>query len=128
MLLPTQYRETVRKSRNLVARRDATNRVLAELAIDSTAFRFNEPQDVWHYEVEVEVKSEGGLIAVRQVHQELIELTGGKLRPWPHGKFLTGKAISRLLREGHLADHLDSEGTLRSSAYELIARDIVNIG
>ena len=42
------------------------------------------------------------------------------LRPWPHGKRATGRAVERLLAEGRLEGLLDADGRIRPAAHELL--------
>lgn len=118
--LPTiQHRENHRQIRNVVAMDIALGPTLAELAIDSVAYHLA-PQKVRHYEIEIEAKAEGGLQALQDVTESLVEAYPARLLQWGHDKLATGQAIQELLSRGSLAGLQDSKGNLKPAAYEVI--------
>jgi inorganic triphosphatase YgiF len=113
-----QDRQVHRRVRDVVTERPPL--VLAELAIDSVTYQFDD-RKIHHHEVEIETKSRAGSRAGRAVVEGLLSTYGPALRVWPFGKLATGKTIERLLREDILEGLLDSNDSLTPAAYDRIA-------
>ncbi len=113
-----QRRQLMRRPRDVLE--DLHGVVLAELVVDVVTYRVGD-RGIRHHEIEVEVKSEGGDTAVRRVTQAIIDMCGARVRPWPHGKFTTGRAVAALLASGKLDGAIDNGGRLQPGAYDLIA-------
>jgi inorganic triphosphatase YgiF len=103
-----QERRTIRKVRNVVAKRKKSL-VLAELALDSTSFIFRDTRIRIH-EVEVEAKAARQFHTIQRIANAIAELHPGSLRYWVHGKFVTGLAIRELLRRRGLKSRLEKNG------------------
>jgi hypothetical protein len=124
-LHPTQRRQTTRTPRD-VLERDGGGEPVAELTIDDVAYQL--PAGTARLlEVEVEAVGAGGLEIVQTLLGALAAAFPDDLRPWPHGKLATGRAVERLLAEGRLAGLLDPTGRISPSAHdglaELLAQD-----
>ena len=117
---PTQVRETIRTPRDVVDRARPDAATVAELVVDDVGYRFPAGR-VRLLEVEVEAKGAGGLDTVQALLTALAEAFPGELRPWPHGKLATGRAVERLLAAGRLDGLLDLDGRLRPAAFEPLA-------
>jgi inorganic triphosphatase YgiF len=115
-LLTIQHRENHRQVKNVVKMDTASGPALAELAIDSVVYHLA-PQKVRHYEIEIEAKAEGGLQAVQDITESLVEAYPIKLLKWGHDKLSTGRAVQELLSSGGLAGLLDSDRNLKPAAY-----------
>ena len=92
---------------------------LAELVVDAVTYRFGD-RDVRRHEIEVEVKSQSGDVAMRLVIQAIVDEWGARVRPWRHGKLATGRAMEALLESGRLDHLIDSAGRLAPLAYDTI--------
>lgn len=114
-----QDRENRRIIRNIVRAGDKKRSVRAELAIDSVVYHFSK-QNVRLYEVEIESKSKAGTAVATAVAKTLVKRFRPLLRPWPHGKLVTGLAIERLLAAGALEGLVDAGGTLLPAAWDKI--------
>lgn len=112
-----QDRATERRVREVVAEEDGPP--LAELVVDSVRYEVG-GDGVWHHEVEVEAKGEGGAAVVREAADALRERFPGVLVPWTRGKLATGRALERLAREGRLEGVVGPEGDLTPEAYTLL--------
>ncbi len=110
-----QDRENYRKVRNVISLGEDNGKVLAELTVDSVVYHFNN-QDVCHYEVEIEEKSKESSKVLKSISESLIEIYGPVLRKWTPGKYVTGKAIEKLLRNRSL-EGLLNKNKLYPSAY-----------
>jgi CYTH domain len=124
-LHPTQRRQTTRTPRD-VLERDGGGEPVAELTIDDVAYQL--PAGTARLlEVEVEAVGAGGLEIVQTLLGALAAAFPDDLRPWPHGKLATGRAVERLQAEGRLAGLLDPTGRISPSAHdglaELLAQD-----
>jgi triphosphatase len=119
-LVVVQERRTSRQPRDVVPRAGDGGRV-AELAVDSVVFRLA-AGEVRHHEVEIEVKAAGGEAALAAVTERLVVRFEPGLRPWPHGKLATGKAVEALGDELRSDDLLTADGMLRPAAYDAIGR------
>ncbi len=118
-LVVTQDRETRREARNaLLEKGDQVP--LAELAVDSVKYNLM-TLAVSLCEVEIEAKSREGRGALDTIKKALQDRFGSDLRPWKHGKLVTGKAIRRLLEKGELQGLVEG-GFLRPEAFEKIDR------
>lgn len=115
-----QSRQTRRTVRDVVPA-GQTEAQLAELAIDSVAFRFKSEQLKLHI-IEVEAKSQDGLRALGAITRDLSKMFEPALRPWPYGKLATGLATEKLLRQGALEDLIDNDRHLRPAAFGKLAR------
>lgn len=93
-----QDRQTRREARDITAEADPSQSVLAELALDRVTYSFDD-MAVSLCEVEVESKTKGSS-AMRNVTRELLANFRPALQSWSHGKFVTGKAVEKLLTEG----------------------------
>lgn len=111
-----QHRECQRKVRNIVHKGEESGPVLAELAIDSVAYHFNNHQ-VHHHEVEIEAKWDDGSTVIKTVIERLGKMCQRALRRWDYGKLATGKAIEKLLSEEALEGLLDNDKNLKPIAY-----------
>ena len=119
-LHPTQVRETTRTPRDVLERGRPDAGPVAELTVDDVGYRL--PAGTARLlEVEVEAKGSGGLETVQALLSALAEGFPGELRPWPHGKLATGRAVERLLAEGRLEGLLDPDDRIRPAAHELLA-------
>lgn len=114
-----QHRETHREVRNVVGG-ETGNFILAELAIDSVVYHFND-RTTCHHEVEIEAKVKDASPVLRTVIEALIAMFGPTLRRWDYSKLATGKAIETLLSEGTLDRLLDASNNLKPAAYDKIA-------
>jgi uncharacterized protein YjbK len=114
-----QDRVNRRRINNIAHSPDETGTVLAEMAVDSVAYHFSS-QDIRHYEVEIEAKSDNGSEAVSAVIEGLIDIYGPALRRWNYGKLTTGGAIEEMLAKGTLEGLIDPGNNLRPVAYRLI--------
>ena len=96
-----QDRENNRIVRNVISPGEDNGKVLAELTVDSVVYHFKN-QDIFHYEVEIEAKSKDSSNVLKSISESLIEIYGPVLRKWTPGKYVTGEAIEKLLRNGSL--------------------------
>ncbi len=118
-LLVTQDRETKREASSVLPEM-GEQLPLAELAVDSVQYNLT-TQTVSLCEVEVEAKSREGRNVLETIKKGLQERFGTDLRPWKHGKLVTGKAVRRLLEKGELQGLIE-EGFLKSEAFEKVDR------
>ncbi|MFQ5637272.1 MAG: CYTH domain-containing protein [bacterium] len=114
-----QDRTTRRQIRNIVAGEGNGEPILAELALDSVVYRFNDAQ-VKHYEVEIESKNPGGVTAVKDVLEALQSTYKNVLRLWDYSKLATGEAIKKLLAKFPEERLLDQGGNIRPEGYDRI--------
>jgi len=118
-LVVTQDRETRRESSNVLPQ--AGEQVpLAEMAVDSVQYNLA-AQTVSLCEVEIESKSNEGRKVLDAVKKSLQGRFGAELRPWKHGKLVTGKAIRKLLENGELEGQLEG-GFLKPESFDKIDR------
>lgn len=111
-----QTRLNRRRVRDLVAFTRGRLLSFAELSIDDVTYTFVEGT-VRLLEVEIETRRRGALPKTRRVVNWLLsELPA--LQLWAHGKFVTGMAIKKLLRNQTL-NELTNEGLLIPDAFEL---------
>jgi adenylate cyclase class IV len=96
-----QERETVRDTREIFDEKDGS--VVAELALDRVVYHFGN-RSIPIFEIEVEAKSDTGSKTLKSVRKQIESLNRDYLASWKHGKFITGRAVEKLLREGKLED------------------------
>jgi hypothetical protein len=119
-LRPTQVRATTRTPRDVLERGREPAGPVAELTIDDVGYQL--PAGTARLlEVEVEAKGQGGLETVQALLEALADAFPEDLRPWPHGKLATGRAIEQLLAAGRLEGHLDPAGRIRPTAHDRLA-------
>ncbi|HZY94676.1 MAG TPA: CYTH domain-containing protein [Candidatus Bathyarchaeia archaeon] len=113
-----QERETRREGSNVMQ----GEKLIAELALDKVTFRFKSVQ-VQLYEIEIELKSgdKTDLRKLESIRNRVASMYRGSLSRWSHGKFVTGRAIEKLLEDGRLQALLDNEG-LKPEAVKTIQR------
>jgi len=121
-----QGRETRRTVRDVVPA-GQTKPQLAELAIDSVAYRFEYKRFKLHM-IEVEAKSQDGLQALGAITRDLSKMFEPALRPWPYGKLATGLATEKLLRQGALKDLIDDDLHLSPAILGKLARSLKRTG
>jgi hypothetical protein len=112
-----QDRETCRRIRDVSPSRERSVRPLAELVIDSVAYRAGEGE-VYHHEVEIEEKGKAGSEVLEKITVRLLDSFGQVLKPWPHSKLATGRAIQQLVREVGRERVCTPRGHLNSGGYE----------
>jgi inorganic triphosphatase YgiF len=112
-----QKRHVIRLPRQ-VAPKDDKKDAWAELVIDSVAYAFR-GQTVRHFELEIELLKSGKTHELNGLVAALKHLHGNELRPWPHGKLSTGRAIEDLLHDNALPGLLLGE-CLLPAAYDKI--------
>jgi uncharacterized protein YjbK len=112
-----QERETFRQIRNIVPSGETAGQELAEMAVDSVSYHFDQ-NTICHYEIEIESKSEKGLLAVKSVVEGLKSTFGPAIRNWDYGKLITGKAVEKLLKQYGAKELVDSDNNLKPLAYE----------
>ena len=117
-----QERETRRNSRNIFRRGVSSTSILAELAVDRVTYIFKKT-NVRLSEVEIESKSPEALPTVREIANALLTRHQPYLQEWPHGKFVTGLAIMKLLTTKRLRPFV-LEGKLKPGAFQLIESTI----
>ncbi len=120
-LLVAQDRETRREASNVLPER-GEQLPLAELAVDSVRYNLT-TQTVSLCEVEIEAKSREGRSVLETIKKALQERFETDLRPWKHGKLVTGKAVRRLLEKGELQGLIEG-GFLKPGAFEKIDRAV----
>jgi len=89
------------------------------VAIDAVTYRLP-GAEVLHHEVEIEAGDRSGIDTVETLVRGLISRFGRALRPWSHGKLVTGRAVEELMKLGVLRDAIDVHQCLMPSAYDLI--------
>jgi inorganic triphosphatase YgiF len=119
-LHPTQRRETTRTPRDVLDRERPDAGPVAELTVDDVTFLLPAGR-ARLLEVEVEAKGEGRLETVQALLAALAAALPDDLRPWPHGKLGTGRAVERLLAAGELEGLLDPAGRVRPAAHDRLA-------
>ncbi len=119
-LLVVQERETLRRLKAVRQKGDPSAPVLAHLAIDSTTYHYASADDVRHHEVEIEAASDQWEGAIQAIAESVVEAAGRLLEPWPHGKYVTGKAIASVQEDNVLDDLLDHDRSLTRPAYRLL--------
>jgi inorganic triphosphatase YgiF len=119
-LHPTQRRETTRIPRDVLERGHPDAGPVAELSIDDVAFLLPAGR-ARLLEVEVEAKGPGRMETVQALLGALAAALPDDLRPWPHGKLGTGRAVERLLAAGELEGLLDPDGRVRPAAHDRLA-------
>jgi inorganic triphosphatase YgiF len=119
-LHPTQRRETTRIPRDVLECGHLDAGPVAELCIDDVAFLLPAGR-ARLLEVEVEAKGPGRLETVQALLGALAAALPDDLRPWPHGKLGTGRAVERLLAAGELEGLLDPDGRIRPAAHDRLA-------
>ncbi len=120
-LLVAQDRETRREASNVLPER-GEHLPLAELAVDSVRYNLA-TQTVGLCEVEIEAKSREGRKILETIVKALQDRFGTDLRPWKHGKLVTGRAVKRLLEKGELQGLIEG-GFLKPGAFEKIDRAV----
>lgn len=90
-----------------------------ELAIDSVTYRFDEAE-VMHHEVEIEAADRFGTETIEMLVSGLLSRFGRTLRPWSHGKLVTGRAVEELMKRSVLKEAIDVNQCLVPPAYDLI--------
>ncbi len=91
-----QTRETSRRILNV--RKGADSEVLAEFALDKVLYQF-ERGVILHHEMELESKSESGILVIGSIMSHLDGIFHREIRVWPHSKLATGWAYERLLEQ-----------------------------
>lgn len=120
-LRTVQERRTIRTIRNIVSK-GRKQPILAELALDRTTFFFPSAR-IRIYEVEIEAKNTRTFRPVQKIADAIFSMYPKRLRYWVHGKFVTGLAISELLRNREFQRHL-VRNELQGAAFPLINRRI----
>jgi CYTH domain len=123
-LHPTQRRETTRTPRDVLDREHPDAGPVAELIIDDVTFLLPGGR-ARLLEVEVEAKAPGRLETVQALLGALAAALPDDLRPWPHGKLGTGRAVERLLAAGELEGLLGPDGRVRPAAHDRLAEFLV---
>jgi len=116
-----QERLTRRKSRDLIALRKNKPLPFAELSIDDVTY-FSTKGPVRLVEIEIEAKAAGAMLRIRSVVDFLISEYPA-LQVWPHGKFVTGLAIEKLLKKRRSID-LTRGNLLKAGMFRPIDRAI----
>lgn len=116
-----QDRVTRRRVRDVVPLGESGARALAELVVDSVEYGV-EGRRAWHHEVEVEGAPGGVPELLEELAGALLARFPDALRPWPHSKQATGKAVEALLEGGGHEGLLGPESDLAPAAYERIDR------
>ena len=114
-----QDRETERVPRN-VLENNGRGEVLAELEIDSVRYHFPQ-REVQLSELELEAKSPKGRKILRDLTNKLLRDFAPELRPWRHGKLVTGEKIQRLLQRADF-DNLMNGSRLKPEGYDRVER------
>lgn len=98
-LFVVQERETHRILWDICKKTEETieEDAIAELSIDSTAYPLQSVAK--HTEIEIEAKTEEGILAINEIESILMNLFSPSLRSWNYGKLATGKAIKELLAQ-----------------------------
>lgn len=112
-----QERETVRDTKEIFDEKDGS--VVAELALDRVMYHFGN-RSISIFEIEIEARSDTGSKTLKSVRKQIESLSRDYLTGWKHGKFITGRAVEKLLREGKLED-IGDHG-LKPSALKKIDR------
>lgn len=121
-----QGRETRRTIRDIVPA-DKKGPRLAELAIDSVAYRFG-LEEIRLKMVEVEAKRQEGLPALAIITRGLTDMLKPTLREWAYGKLATGMAVEKLLRKGALEGLVSRDRNLMPAAYDKLVRYLKRSG
>jgi hypothetical protein len=119
-----QKRTTDRTIRNVVESEPET--VMAELAIDAVVYHLC-GFDINHFEVELEVKGEGGIESVNSVVGILEGMYGRHLRKWKYSKLVTGRAMEKLLKYRAMKRYFEENGDLKPAAYDRI-KEFIDTG
>jgi inorganic triphosphatase YgiF len=119
-LRPTQRRENARTPRDVLDREQPDAGPVAELTIDDVTFLLPAGR-ARLLEVEVEAKGPGRLETVQALLGALATALPDDLRPWPHGKLGTGRAVEKLLAAGELDGLLGPDGRVRPAAHDRIS-------
>jgi hypothetical protein len=115
-----QERDTLRRPRRVTLRDDVDRRRLAELAVDAVTYRLR-GGDVGMCQVEIESKAEDGPRAAAVVAQGLMARFGRALRPWPHSKLVTGRAIEAMRERGGSPGLLLADQMISPAGVDLLA-------
>jgi hypothetical protein len=94
----------------------------SEIALDLVEFPLPD-LTIRHLEIEIEGHGPAAVERVRTLAAAAGRLAGAGLRPWPHGKLMTGSGLVRMGRAGVLGRHLDDEGWLDENGYTVLERD-----
>lgn len=110
-----QRRRTLRRPAEILS----GDGVAGELAHDRVRFRSRSGRGptVVHREVEVEGLGEDAERVVAEVSRALRRRLGEALRPWPHDKLATGRALDRLAELDELQGLTGPDGVLAEGAY-----------
>lgn len=110
-----QRRRTRRRRSEILAE----ERSAGELALDRVRYRTRAGRgpSVVHREVEVEGLGDDAESVVAEVSRALRRRFGAALRPWPHDKLATGRALDRLAELDELYDLAGPDGVLGERAY-----------
>jgi inorganic triphosphatase YgiF len=117
-LVVVQDRHTHRALRDVVE--TPGDRAVAELAIDVVTYHLP-GRDVYHFEVEIEAKTQEGRPALGAIAADLARRFAPALRPRMGSKLTLGTAIARLHAEGALESLLGAGTILTPAAYEIVA-------
>jgi len=116
-LVAVQDRTVVRAVRDVLGAGARVSR--CEVVIDAVTYRFR-GAEVLHHEVEIEAGDRSGTDAIEMLVSGLVSRFGSSLRPWSHGKLVTGRAVEELMKLGVLRDAIDVNQCLMPPAYDLI--------
>lgn len=119
-----QERETRRDTREIIEGKNGSP--IAELALDRVTYRFGK-LEIPIFEIEVEAKSKTNSRTIKKIRKQIESINRNELLRWKHGKFVTGRAIERLLLTEELEDLVDKEG-LKPSALKKIDKLISSKG
>ena len=114
-----QDRETERQPRNVLAYDDPRRTVVAELAIDITAFHLA-AASIINREIEVESKGPAGKDAVEAVTLQLLTRYPRLLSPSDYSKLAMGKAIEATIDKLLGGDGIAPDGALTSTGHALV--------
>ncbi len=117
-LAAIQERVTSRRRRAVLSSESATA-VLAELDIDRVAYVFPS-LELRIDEVEIEAAANAAPTIMHAVARELLEMSAGTLRPWPHSKLSTGAGLAAMLEAGELEGRIRPGGDVDASALEAL--------
>lgn len=111
-----QERETRRDTREIIEGQGESS--IAELALDKVTYHFGKLK-IPIFEIEVEAKSNTKSRTIKKIRNQIESIDRNELLRWKHGKFVTGRAIEKLLQTEKLEDLVD-KGGLKTSALKKI--------
>ena len=114
-----QDRQTDRVTRNIRGPKGTSQRLCAEMALDTVCYRFA-GRCFKHFEVEIEAKTRKGEHHIETITTLLKAGYPRDLKRWDHNKLITGYALEALLDRGEILSGLHDQESIDHTGYAKI--------